>query len=99
MSPSSPTGRRTRGSLAKLWRRRSSAEGATVVLGARRVERIQALAEKLTRSVGKALAVATDVTQCDQVKKLVDAAVQTYGRIDVMLNNNEILFRPTRQEY
>jgi NADP-dependent 3-hydroxy acid dehydrogenase YdfG len=40
-----------------------------------------------TRSGGKALAVATDVTQCEQVKKLVDAAVQTYGRIDVMLNN------------
>jgi NADP-dependent 3-hydroxy acid dehydrogenase YdfG len=69
------------------WARRPPAERATVVLGARRVERIQSLAEELTRSGGKALAVATDVTQCDQVKKLVDAGVQTYGRIDVMLNN------------
>jgi NADP-dependent 3-hydroxy acid dehydrogenase YdfG len=64
-----------------------SAEGATVVLGARRVERIQALAEELGRSGGKALAVATDVTRCEQVKQLVDAAVQTCGRVDVMLNN------------
>jgi NADP-dependent 3-hydroxy acid dehydrogenase YdfG len=50
------------------WARRppgTSAEGATVILGARRVERIQALAEEFTRSGGKALAVATDVTQCD----------------------------------
>ena len=31
--------------------------------------------------------VPTDVIQCDQVKRLVDAAVQTYGRIDVMINN------------
>jgi NADP-dependent 3-hydroxy acid dehydrogenase YdfG len=61
--------------------------GATVVLGARRLERIQSLASELTGRGGKALAVATDVTHYDQVKSLVDAAVQTYGRIDVMLNN------------
>jgi NADP-dependent 3-hydroxy acid dehydrogenase YdfG len=64
-----------------------SAQGATVVLGARRVDRLQSLAEELTRSGGKALAVTTDVTHFDHVKKLVDAAGQTYGRIDVMINN------------
>jgi NADP-dependent 3-hydroxy acid dehydrogenase YdfG len=62
-------------------------EGATVVLGARRFDRIQALAEELNGKGGKALAVQTDVTDVDQVKALVDAAVQTYGRIDVMINN------------
>lgn len=67
--------------------RHLSAQGASVVLGARRVERIQSLAKELTGRGGKALAVATDVTQYDQVKRLVDAAVQAYGRIDVMLNN------------
>ncbi len=64
-----------------------SAEGATVVLGARRVDRIQALAKELTGRGGKALAIQTDVTRHEQVKKLVDGAVQTYGRVDVMLNN------------
>ena len=64
-----------------------SAQGASVVLGARRVDRIQSLADELTGNGGKALAIATDVTDCDQVKRLVDAAVQTYGRIDVMINN------------
>ena len=39
-----------------------SAQGATVVLGARRQDRIQALAKELTPAGGKALAVATDVT-------------------------------------
>ncbi len=63
------------------------AQGASVVLGARRVDRIQSLADELTGSGGKALAITTDVTHCDQVKRLVDAAVQTYGRIDVMINN------------
>jgi NADP-dependent 3-hydroxy acid dehydrogenase YdfG len=64
-----------------------AAQGAMVVLGARRADRIQSLASELTRNGGQALALATDVTQHDQVKKLVDAAVQTFGRIDVMLNN------------
>ena len=64
-----------------------SEEGATVVLGARRADRIQSLANELIGKGGKALAIATDVTHCDQVKRLVDAAVQKYGRIDVMLNN------------
>ncbi len=73
--------------LGEATARHLSAEGATVVLGARRAERIQMLADELQGQDGKALAVRTDVTQSDQVKALVDAAVQTYGCIDVMLNN------------
>jgi len=64
-----------------------SAQGTRVVLGARRVNRIQLLVNELTASGGKALAITTDVTHYDQVKRFVDAAVQTYGRIDVMINN------------
>lgn len=64
-----------------------SAEGAHVVLGARRADRLQALADELTGKGGKALAQATDVTDRAQVQALVDAAVQSFGRIDVMLNN------------
>ena len=73
--------------LGEATARLLSGQGASVVLGARRVERLQTLAAELTASGGKALAVATDVTRCEQVKRLVDAAVQTYGRIDVMINN------------
>ena len=47
----------------------------------------KSLADELTAKGGKALAVATDVTHYDQVKRLVDTAVQKYGRIDVMINN------------
>lgn len=64
--------------------RHLSANGAIVVLAARRADRIEALANELG---GKALAVATDVTDRQQVKQLVDKAVEAYGRIDVMLNN------------
>ena len=62
-------------------------QGANLVLGARRADRINALVDKLAGNGGKAIALETDVTHRDQVKRLVDAAVQTYGRIDVMINN------------
>jgi NADP-dependent 3-hydroxy acid dehydrogenase YdfG len=73
--------------LGEATARLLSGEGASVVLGARRVERLRSLADELTGSGGKALAVATDVTDSNQVQHLVDAAVETYGRVDVMLNN------------
>ena len=73
--------------LGEATARHLSAQGATVVLGARRTDRIESLAAALSASGGKALAITTDVTHCDQVKRLVDAGAQTYGRIDVMINN------------
>jgi NADP-dependent 3-hydroxy acid dehydrogenase YdfG len=73
--------------LGEATARLLSAQGATVVLGARRTDRLQSLAKDIEARGGKALAVATDVTQPEQVKALVDSAVRTYGRIDVMINN------------
>ena len=73
--------------LGEAAARHLSAEGASVALGARRVERLQSLAGDLTAHGGKALALATDVTDRIQVKRLVDAAVETFGRVDVMINN------------
>jgi NADP-dependent 3-hydroxy acid dehydrogenase YdfG len=70
--------------LGEATARLLSAEGATVVLGARRADRLRTLAKELETSGNKALAVTTDVSQCEQVKALVDAAVRTYGRVDVM---------------
>lgn len=73
--------------LGEATARLLSAQGATVVLGARRVDRLQALADELTGNGGNTLAIPTDVIHCDQVKRLVDTAVQKYGRIDVIINN------------
>ncbi len=65
--------------------RRLVREGARVVLGARRTDRLEALAAEL--GVGNEAVVRTDVTDPAQVKALVDHAVASHGRIDVILNN------------
>jgi NADP-dependent 3-hydroxy acid dehydrogenase YdfG len=73
--------------LGEAAARHLSSHGATVVLGARRIDRLEELAKELIAARGRAIAVATDVTHFDQVQRLVDTAVQTYGRVDVLINN------------
>jgi NADP-dependent 3-hydroxy acid dehydrogenase YdfG len=73
--------------LGEATARRLSASGAKIVLGARRTKHLDALAKELNENGGNAIAITTDVTDREQVKALVDAAVKTYGRVDVMINN------------
>lgn len=73
--------------LGEASARRLAAQGAIVVLAARRSDRIVSLAKELTDAGHKAIAVTTDVADREQVKALVKKAVEEFGRIDVMLNN------------
>jgi hypothetical protein len=57
------------------------------VLAARRVERLQALAEELCLRGGQALPVATDMGKLEQIQELVRISLATYGRIDILFNN------------
>lgn len=75
--------------LGEATARRLAGAGAKLVLGARRLDRLRALVDEL--SLGTDAAVQTDVTQCEQVKHLVDHAVTLHGRIDVILNNAGIM--------
>ena len=61
--------------------------GADVVLGARRVERLQETRALVEATGRRALAVATDVSDPDDCQALVDAAVAEFGRVDVLVNN------------
>jgi NAD(P)-dependent dehydrogenase (short-subunit alcohol dehydrogenase family) len=54
--------------MGEVAARHLSAQGATVVLGARRMERLRTLAGEITTAGGKALAVETDVTDRRQVR-------------------------------
>lgn len=64
-----------------------ASQGASVVLGARRAQRLESIVQELKAAGGKALSVVTDVTDRAQVRKLIDTAVENFGRVDVVLNN------------
>lgn len=66
---------------------RVAAEGAAVVVSARRAERLAALVGDIERAGGRALAVPGDVTSEPAMTALVARAVETFGRLDVMICN------------
>ncbi|WP_236233626.1 SDR family oxidoreductase [Pseudomonas tohonis] len=73
--------------LGEAAARHLAALGASVVLGARRVDRLDALVSEITAAGGKAVAFATDVTDPAQVRALVQGGIEAFGRIDVLVNN------------
>jgi 2,4-dienoyl-CoA reductase [(3E)-enoyl-CoA-producing], peroxisomal len=64
-----------------------SSLGAHVVLASRKLERVEASAEKLRAAGGKASAYALDVREPERVKEVVEQVANTLGRIDLLLNN------------
>ena len=64
-----------------------AAEGYRVVLAARRMNRLQAIAEDIRRSGGQALPVPTDVSQYESVERMVQETIVRWGRIDILFNN------------
>ena len=65
--------------------------GARVVLGARRVERLQQLVEDIRAAGGQASARRLYVTDAEDVQAFVDAALAEHGRVDVLLNNAGVM--------
>ncbi len=71
--------------------RRLAESGARVVLAARRVERLEALAADIERREGAALVAPTDVTDERSVQRLARTALDAFGRIDILINNAGIM--------
>lgn len=61
--------------------------GAAVALGARRVDRLDALADGIRERGGRAASVGVDVTRREDLERLVDLAVGRFGRLDVLVGN------------
>lgn len=62
-------------------------EGCKVVLAARRLDRLQALAAEIQDTDGEALAVPVDVSKPAEIELMVQTAIDLYGRIDILFNN------------
>ena len=61
--------------------------GARLVLGARRADRLAALAQRIVAAGGQAAFAVTDVRQQDHLVRLVGLACERFGRLDVLVNN------------
>lgn len=64
-----------------------AARGARVVLGARRTDRLEALADDIRAGGAQVATVTTDVTRAEDLVRLVDTAVGEFGRLDVLVSN------------
>jgi NADP-dependent 3-hydroxy acid dehydrogenase YdfG len=68
-----------------------ASRGAHVVMGARRVERLEALASLIEAEGGSALYQQLDVTNIEQMQSIILMAQSSFGRVDVIVNNAGVM--------
>src|ERR1700749_4177781 len=71
--------------------RRLAADGATVAVAARRLDRLERLVEEIDDAGGKALAIEADVTDRAAAEALVERTVSELGRLDTVVNNAGVM--------
>lgn len=64
-----------------------AAEGATVVITARREAALTSVAKEITEAGGKVMAVSTDISKKGDPEKLMDTVMEVFGHIDILINN------------
>src|SRR3954452_20994431 len=72
--------------------RRVAEHGASVVVIARRKNRLDSLVSEIESAGGTALAVEADITDRDQADSAVQAAIDRYSQIAILINNAGIIF-------
>lgn len=73
--------------IAKLF----AAEGASVVISARRASALQTVADAISASGGTVLAVPTDISRPEDVANLISRTIEQFGKIDILVNNAGVL--------
>jgi NADP-dependent 3-hydroxy acid dehydrogenase YdfG len=73
--------------LGEATARHLASKGASVFLGARRLDRLQTVVADIQRAGGRAAAMRVDVTRRAEVDAFLQAATEKFGRIDVLVNN------------
>lgn len=64
--------------------------GANIVMAARRPEKLDLAAEVVKETGAKVLTVPTDIGQADQIERLVQKTLETFSRVDILVNNAAI---------
>ena len=72
-----------------------AAEGAAVVVAARREERLEALTKRIEEAGGRVLAATCDVTDEAQAHGLIRKAEDEFGRVDILVNNAGVMLLST----
>jgi len=75
------------------------AEGASVVVNyATSKDGAETVVDEITKAGGKAIAVGGDVTKSADAKAIIDAAIKSYGRLDILVNNSGVYeFSPVEE--
>jgi short-subunit dehydrogenase len=68
-------------------------QGCKIAIAARNKEQLQAIADELKQHYGNCIAIPTDVSLESDCKHLIDATIEAYGNIDVLINNAGISMR------
>ncbi len=68
-----------------------AAEGAKVVAADLNAEGLQAVVDAIVAGGGTAIAVPTNVTKEEEIEKMINAAVEHYGKLDILINNAGIM--------
>src|SRR4051812_12820887 len=66
---------------------RLASDGARVVVCARNADQLKSVVDEITAAGGSAAAIALDLREVDAGTRVVDFAVKTYGRVDIVVNN------------
>lgn len=74
-------------------------EGASIVVAARRMEAIEQTAGEVAELGPRGLAISTDVTDSQQVNRMVERTLTEMGRLDILINNAGIVRNQRRREF
>ncbi|MBR5260793.1 MAG: SDR family oxidoreductase [Oscillospiraceae bacterium] len=70
---------------------RFAQEGAKVVITARREAQLEEVAAKIREAGGEVLPITSDISKVEDAKKVVETVMETYGKIDILINNAGVL--------
>ncbi len=77
--------------LGEVTARHLAVKGAKVMLGARRLEKLKNITDEINESGGTAVYMEMDVTDSGQVRLFAEKTVETFGKLDVLVNNAGIM--------